>query len=302
MDRRRIGVLRAAALVAGAVGLCAWGCNVADPKDASHPQLVLWVPTDVLQDVAKVTVTVTGPGMQEMSATWNVQSGQRSVNGSMAVPAGDDRVFTAAAKDAGNNVLAYGTSEPLDLAAGQTRAVTIELQTELYLFHDDGDPGGSRSVDEAGDPDGLGCDFVTTGTWLVQTIEIYMAESDTFMLGVSDQVPPNGDYALRVPAVPAGTGWNTWNLSAYGVSVSGDFFVSFEYDYAYGGADLGWDPQDCGCAWELPLGASQWHPTSGTPFLRVRLTWSGQPGSPHGGVVAVPSPAFGERSRAGRGH
>jgi hypothetical protein len=128
-DRRSIGALRVtAALVVGAVGLWVCGCNVTDPENVSHPQLVLRVPADVLQDVAKVTVTVTGPGMQEMSATWNVQSGQHSVSGTMTVPAGDDRVFTAAAKDAGNTVLATGASAPVDLVAGDSRSVTIPLE------------------------------------------------------------------------------------------------------------------------------------------------------------------------------
>jgi hypothetical protein len=281
-------------MVVGAVILCACGRNAAGPEGASHPQLTLRVPTDVLQDVAKVTVTVTGPGMQQMSATWNVQSGQHSVSGTLTVPPGEDRVFAAAAKDAADNVLAYGTSEPIDLAAGQTRTVTIELQTELYLFYDDGDPAGSRSVDQAGDPDGLGCDFDATGAWLVDAVEIHMSEADTFMLGISDQVPPNGDYLLRVPAVPSSIGWNTWDLSGYAVTVSDGFFVSFEWDYEYGGAGLGWDAQDCGHAWELPLGAVQWQHASGTPFLRVRLTWSGQPAAPRAAEVAVPSVVHGE--------
>jgi hypothetical protein len=241
---------------------------------------VLHAPPGVLQDVAKVTITVSGPGMQDITATWNVPAGQQSVTGTLEVPAGNDRVFTAAAKDINDTILGYGSSEPIDLAPGESRTVSITLDTEPYLYYDDGDPDGSRSVDQAGDPDGLGCEFFMTGTWIVESVEIYMAESDTFMLGVSDQVPPNGSYLLLVPAVPASVGWNTWDLSGYSITVEGEFFVSFEYDTEYGGAGLGWDPQECGCAWELPLGSFQWQMTTGTPFIRVRLTGGALAGSP----------------------
>ncbi len=106
-----------------------YGCgnHTTRPHDTASPGLVLQAPADALQDVAKVTITASGPGMQSVTETWNVQEGQNSVSGTMTVPAGDDRVFAVTAKDAGNSVLATGTSDPVDLAAGDSRTVTIPL-------------------------------------------------------------------------------------------------------------------------------------------------------------------------------
>jgi hypothetical protein len=113
-------------LLAGLLLVHGCGSDPASPGPTACPHVVLQAPSGALQGVATVTLTVTGPGMSAITRNMNVQGQQATLT--LSVPAGDDRVFAVTAKDAGNNVLATGVSDPVDLVAGDSRSVTIPLQ------------------------------------------------------------------------------------------------------------------------------------------------------------------------------
>ncbi len=235
------------------------------PGPTARPALVLQAPAGALQDVATVTLTVTGPGMDAITRSMNVQGSQATLT--LTVPAGDDRTFTVSAKDSEGAVLAAG-STTVDLEAGSSPTVSIALDipTEQELYYDDGTPDYEVSL---ADWDGLGVEFSTSGTAAVTAVKLYLWDAGNFLLTVSDDPPPSWGSTQVFTIEPTSAGWITLDLSAYSVSVSAEFFVGIVWFDEE--PSLGWDQQDCGYAWGMPIGASEWQSLGGTPFIRALI-------------------------------
>jgi hypothetical protein len=257
-------VMRTARIACGFVGLVLlYGCgsHTTEPQPVACPTLVLHAPAGALQNVARVTATVSGPGMNSMTRDLTIQGNQAT--GTLTVPAGQDRAFSVQARDAQGTVLASG-SRTIDLEPGSSPTVSIALDIPTELYYDDGTPDYAESL---ADWDALGVEFSVSGTATVTTAKLYLWEPGNFLLVVADDPPPTWGGTQVFTVEPTSSGWLTLDLSQYSVSVSGEFFVGFVwYDQE---PSLGWDQQDCGCAWGLPIGASEWQSLGGTPFIRV---------------------------------
>jgi hypothetical protein len=239
------------------------------PEPEAQVGLVLTAPAGALQNVARVTVTVSGPGMDSMTKDLTIQGNQAT--GTLTVPAGQDRTFSVQALDAQGTVLASG-SRTIDLEAGSSPTVSIALDipTEQELYYDDGTPDYEVSL---ADWDGLGAEFSASGAAAVTAVKLYLWDAGNFLLVVADDPPPAWGSTQVFTVEPSSAGWITLDFSGYPVSVSGEFFVAIVwYDEE---PSLGWDQQDCGCAWGMPIGASEWQSLGGTPFIRVVIEGSG---------------------------
>lgn len=78
-------------------------------------------------DVKGVRVEVRGPGLSPPLTTELVKSGS-AWQGTLAIPAGTERVFEASAYDAAGTVLYRGSSSPVSIASGSTVSVVLMLQ------------------------------------------------------------------------------------------------------------------------------------------------------------------------------
>jgi hypothetical protein len=103
--------------------------NVTEPELSCTPKLVLQAPAGVLQDVAAVTVRVTGPDMDAVTGNLSISGNQAT--GTVRVPAGESRTFMVEAKDADGEVLAEGNTTR-DLEAGSSPTVTVTLSIPSY--------------------------------------------------------------------------------------------------------------------------------------------------------------------------
>jgi hypothetical protein len=110
--------------VASSLILVGCGKDVTQPESLCSPRLILQAPTGVMQDVATVTVRVTGPDMDAVTKSLTISGNQAT--GTVRVPAGENRTFTVEAKDANNEVLATGNTTR-DLEAGTSPTVTVTL-------------------------------------------------------------------------------------------------------------------------------------------------------------------------------
>lgn len=77
-------------------------------------------------DVTGVRVEVRGPGIS--SLTTELAKAGSAWQGTLAIPAGTDRVFEASAYDAAGTVLYRGSSSPVSIASGSTVSVVLTLQ------------------------------------------------------------------------------------------------------------------------------------------------------------------------------
>jgi hypothetical protein len=239
------------------------GTHTTEPELVASPRLILHAPAGILQDVARVSVTVSGPGMDTIARDLTIQGSQAT--GTLTVPAGQDRTFSVDARDSQGTVLASG-SRTIDLEAGSSPTVSIALDipTVQELYYDDGTPDYAVSL---ADWDGLGVQFSVSGTVTVTTAKLYLWDVGNFLLVVADDPPPAWGGTQVFTVEPSSSGWLTLDLSEYSVSVSGSFFVGFIWFDEE--PSLGWDQQDCGCAWGLPIGDIEWQSLGGTPFIRV---------------------------------
>lgn len=111
-------------LVASIFVVAGCGKDAQSPELLCTPLLVLQAPAGALQDVATVTVRVTGPEMDAVTGNLSVSGNQAT--GTVRVPAGENRTFTVEAKDSENQVLATG-STTRDLEAGSSPTITVTL-------------------------------------------------------------------------------------------------------------------------------------------------------------------------------
>lgn len=77
-----------------------------------------------VQDIARVTVTVSAPDMDTIAEDLTVEG--REANGALEVPVGVDRIFTVDAYE--GNTLRYKGSETIDIPAGDPVSLDIYLE------------------------------------------------------------------------------------------------------------------------------------------------------------------------------
>lgn len=80
------------------------------------------------EDVASMTVTVTGPGIEAPIVVTLTKVGDQWVANLSEIPAGADRTFTLSARDAGGVEIYSGVATGVTITAGQTAAVSISGQ------------------------------------------------------------------------------------------------------------------------------------------------------------------------------
>ncbi|NOK38261.1 kelch-like protein [Corallococcus exercitus] len=116
------------ALLALGLVLALAGCGDAQPAQEGSAQAVVTLPQALsASDVARVELTVSGPGMTTRTDALVKTGGQwGGVLGQL--PAGTGRTFSAQAFDASNTVRYAGQVTPVTIQAGQTTAVTLLLQ------------------------------------------------------------------------------------------------------------------------------------------------------------------------------
>jgi hypothetical protein len=117
-------VLRSVPVLAGVAILLGCEGQPGLPEPTASPLVALRAPPGALQTVARVTLTVTGSGMQTMTRDLSIAGNQAT--GTLTVPAGENRTFSVVAADAQGATLATG-SRTVDLQAGSSPTVSIDL-------------------------------------------------------------------------------------------------------------------------------------------------------------------------------
>jgi hypothetical protein len=290
-QRCRTCALQATAvLLVGVTALAGCGGYVTEPETASHPQIVLQVPGGALQDVATVTLTVTGPGMNAITRNMNVQGRQATLT--LSVPAGEDRTFTVSAKDAQGTVLATGANT-VDLEAGSSPTITIPLDitTLVELAYDDGDPSGGYYWPGSGYAFGVHMTSpqypakILTLSYYIRSLQAGGSGDGSFTACVFDfDGAPGSPLSAAITVSPAATGWVDVDVSGYNIQVQRDFLVAMVYD-GTNTPSLGYDPVDNFRSWDGSFddtsGLWFWITWGETYFIRATVAFSaGDPGRP----------------------
>jgi hypothetical protein len=260
------------------------GGEIVRPELTAHPQLVLTAPPGVLQNVAQVTVTVSGPGMTTMTRNLTIQGSQAT--GTLTVPAGEDRRFSVEAKDAGGGVLATG-SRTVDLEAGSSPTITIALSipTSVELVYDDGEPSQGYYWPQAGYGFGVHMTApqypatVTTMSYYVADLQGGGSGDGSFTAYVFDYdgEPREAPLSPGIPVTPATTGWVDVDASGYSIQVQRDFVVAMICD-GVNTPVIGADAADNGRTWDALYDSGNavwgWLPWPETYFIRATVTVS----------------------------
>jgi hypothetical protein len=261
------------------------GCSKdsSSPELLCTPQLVLHAPAGVLQDVATVTVRVTGPDMDTVTKNLSINGNQAT--GSVRVPAGESRTFTVEAKDSSNEVLATG-STTRDLEAGTSPTVTISLSisTEVELIYDDGEPASGYYWNTYGN--GFGVQMSA------QAYPAKVIRLSYYLSGLAGSGSGNGSFTAYVidydgwpdvplttgiPVTPSSTGWIDVDVSSQNLTVSRDFVVAMIYD-GVNTPSLGYDDVDNGRSWDymydFDFDIYYWAEWGQTYFIRATVELS----------------------------
>ncbi len=265
--------------VAALAALASCSSQIVRPELTAEPHLVLAAPPGVLQAVAQVAVTVSGPGMTTMTRNLTIQGNQAT--GTLTVPAGEDRRFSVEAKDADGGVLATG-SRTVDLEAGSSPTITIDLLIliSVDLIYDDGAPSQSYYWALAGSGFGVRMTApqypatVTTMSYYLTSLQAGGSGNGSFTAYVFDYdgEPSATPLSPGIPVTPATTGWVDVDASGYSIEVQRDFVVAMICDGVNTPA-LGSDRADNGRAWDYYV-TTGWEAWPETYFIRATVTVS----------------------------
>ena len=279
MKVRRMVLLLAASIFV-VVGC---GNDVSSPELLCTPRLVLQAPTGVLQDVATVTVRVTGSDMDTVTKTLTISGNQAT--GTVRVPAGEDRTFTVEAKDSNSEVLATG-STTRDLEEGTSPTITIALSiiTEVELVYDDGEPSSGYYWNTYGNGFGV---QMSAPAYPAKVVRL-----SYYISGLAGSGSGNGSFTAYVidydgwpevplttgiPVTPSTTGWIDVDISSQNLIVSRDFVVAMIYD-GVNTPSLGYDETDNGRAWDymydFDFDIYYWAEWGQTYFMRATVELS----------------------------
>jgi len=81
--------------------------------------------------ISTISISVEGPGMEPMSEQYDIEPGQTEFQTELAVPNGEDRIFTADAYNTAGNPLYSGQTKTGITLTGEPTALTGESFTEL---------------------------------------------------------------------------------------------------------------------------------------------------------------------------
>ena len=188
-------------------------------------------------DVTGVRVEVRGPGIVSPITTELSRAGTGLAwQGSLAIPAGTERVFEASAYDAGGTVLYRGSSSPVSIASGSTVSVVLTLQQvtapppyqneppvldSVVVSANTVLPGGSITLAvTAHDPNGDPLSFAWTAT------------------GGTFSSPASPSTAWTAPATEGVHRLQLEVTDAKGTSVAVNFDIGVQREGATGSADV----------------------------------------------------------------
>ncbi|WP_439329256.1 Ig-like domain-containing protein, partial [Corallococcus praedator] len=109
------------------VSFCAALVGCAQEDATGNAQVSLQGQKLEASDVARVELTIHGPGMSLLTASLE-ETGTRWTGGIGNIPVGTDRTFNAQAFDASNTVIYEGQVTGVTIEAAQTAAVLLQLQ------------------------------------------------------------------------------------------------------------------------------------------------------------------------------
>lgn len=270
-------------LIASIFVVAGCGKDAQSPELLCTPLLVLQAPAGALQDVATVTVRVTGPEMDAVTGNLSISGNQAT--GTVRVPAGENRTFTVEAKDSENQVLATG-STTRDLEAGTSPTVTISLSisTEVELAYDDGDPSSGYYWSTYGN--GFGVRMSAPGypakvvrlSYYINGLSGAGSGNGSFTAYVIDYDEwPDLALTTGIPVTPSSTGWIDVDISGLNLTVERDFIVAMIYD-GVNTPSLGYDEADNGRAWDymydIDFDIYYWVEWGQTYFIRATVELS----------------------------